>query len=238
MKTILQSLAALCCCITAHAAQQVVPGGLANVEGNSSSSNLFINGVAWMVQVYSASEFSSVGAPLLRIDGVTFRLESGSPNRIGNFYTTLVIGTTSRSPDSLSPIFDENLGSDSITVKMGYWGFVSLDTTSSPRPFDLHIDFSSPFYYIPSRGNLALGIIAAPGISGPGTGRELILDAQNTPNDGIGRAFGGQNLSVGTVDTLGLVTRFDITPIPEPRTVTLSAIVLLVILAVKQRRAR
>jgi hypothetical protein len=226
MKTILQSLFVIVSAGAALAQTQiVVPGGLANTEGNSSSSDLFINGVGRMDQVYSASEFSSIAAPLLRIDGVAFRLESGSPNTLGLFTINVGIGTTSRSPDSLSPVFDENLGPDSIAVYLGNWGFASLDTTSSPRPFDLHIDFRVPFYYDPSKGNLTLSIVA-------GGSFTRLLDAQSVSGDGVGRVFGPNALS-GTVDTLGLVTRFDITPVPEPSGVALFAVCAVVVLLVR-----
>ena len=210
MKTILQFLFALASAGMAWAQTQiVVPGGLENVEGNSSSSDLFINGVAHMVQVYSADEFDSISAPLLRIDGVAFRMESGTGTRLGSWNINIGLGSTQRSPDSLSPVFGENLGQDSIAVRTGQWGFLARNDDGNPRPFDVGIRFDTPFYYDPSKGNLALTIIAF------GTRSPLILDAESTTGDGVGRVFGPNALS-GTIDSLGLVTRFDITPIPEP----------------------
>lgn len=185
------------------------------MEGNSSSADLFINGGARMLQVYSADQFSSISAPLLRIDGVTFRLESGSPGVISRFNIAVGMGTSTRSADSLSPVYDENLGPDSIAVYAGGWGFVSLDTTPSPRSFDLDIWFQVPFYYDPSKGNLALSIAVF------GT-RDLLLDAQLLSDDSVARVYGPNTLN-GTVDSLGLITRFDITPIPEPSVSILAA---------------
>jgi hypothetical protein len=70
MKTFVQLLA-LCCCVTAHAAQQlVVPGGLSNVEGNSSGSGPFLTAGATFQQVYSASEFAALGAPTVHLEVV------------------------------------------------------------------------------------------------------------------------------------------------------------------------
>ena len=47
----------------------------------------------------------------------------------------------------------------------------------------------------------------------------LILDAQDTLGDGVGRVFGPNGGPMnGTVDTVGFVTRFGITEVPEPST--------------------
>ena len=54
----------------AQSQQLVVPGALRNVEGNSSSGDLFKTTESIFQQVFSASEFASLGAaPPLRIDG-------------------------------------------------------------------------------------------------------------------------------------------------------------------------
>ena len=59
MKTILQFLFVLASAGMAWAQTQiVVPGGLENVEGNSSSADLFVNGTAHLQQVYAASQFA------------------------------------------------------------------------------------------------------------------------------------------------------------------------------------
>jgi hypothetical protein len=230
MKTITQSLLALCCCVTAHAAQQlVVPNNLVNTEGNTSNSDLFINGIARMVQVYSASEFSSFGAPILRIDGVSFRAESGTGPVGGVWNINVFLGTTPRSPDALSLVFDENLGADSIVARAGPWGFAAVNDSVNPRPFDVDIAFTTPFFYEPASGNLALSIIAL------GT-RELLLDAQLASGDGVGRVY-GPNAVGGAFDTLGLVTRFDITPVPEPSVTTITAVCVVLALVLSRRNS-
>jgi hypothetical protein len=213
MRTIIQLLA-LCGCIAAQAAQQiVVPGGFADVEGNSSSGDLFINGAARTVQVYSASEFNFSGAPSGRIDSVSFRLESGT-GAIGTTYLfNIGLSTTTRSPDSLSPVFDENGGLDGITVRAGTLGVFAPNTGASPRPFELRIVFTTPFFYDPSRGNLAVSIAAL-------GSRDILLDAQLASGDSVGRVYGPNALS-GTVDSLGLITQFEITPVPEPSAILL-----------------
>jgi len=210
MKSIIQCLA-LGCCMTAHAAQQlVVPGGLENVEGNSSSADLFVNGIAHLQQVFSSSEFA-FGAPTGRIDGISFRLDSGTGQNFVGLWpgVTVYMSTTSRSPDSLSPAFSDNIGSDVIRVFGGSLGIFATSAGAEPRPFEVRIRFGTPFFYDPSTGNLAIDVLAL-GTTG------LTLDAQFAAGDSIGRVWANPDALTGTVDTLGLVTRFDITPIPEP----------------------
>lgn len=214
MKTILQILLAIFCASGVSAQTQiVVPGGLENMEGNSSSADLFINGEARMLQVYPAFDFRT-DAPQLRINGMSFRLDETAGVTLGSWSVSVFVSTTTRGPESLIPSYSGNHGSDGVlAVTGGGTGIVSMETGPGPRTFRLDIPFMTPFFYDPSQGNLAVSIVA----SGRGS---LRLDAQNASDDGIGRVF-GPNEPNGTVDTLGLVTRFDITPIPEPATLTL-----------------
>jgi hypothetical protein len=201
-----------------------------NVEGNTFSSELFINGEARMLQVYSAHDFE-LGAPQLRIDGISFRLDETVGTTIGGWNIAVFISTTPRAPDAFTPDYNSNHGSDGVLVLSGgAAGIVSMETGPGPRTFLLDIAFSTPFLYDPAKGNLAVDIVAA------GT-RILSLDAQSMPGDSVGRVFGPNALS-GTVDTLGLVARFEVTPIPEPSVVTLFALctVVVAILAAKKSR--
>lgn len=233
MNRMLQLILLLCCACgaSAQSVQFVVPNGLANVEGNSSSGGLFVNGTARMLQVYSATEFDFIDAPSLRIDAVAFRLEGGTGPIVASYLINVGISTTARSPDALSPVFDENGGPDAITVRTGTFGILATDTTMSPRPFEVRIALARPFFYDPSQGNLALSIVAS------GT-RDIQLDGHIAGGDSVGRVYGPNALS-GTVDTLGLVTRFEITPIPEPSVFGLGLLgVLLLGLQSRSRRTQ
>jgi hypothetical protein len=207
------------CTVWAQGTTVFVPGGLAYMEGNSSSADLFVNGSARMVQVYSASEFNFFGAPSGRIDEIAFRLESGTGAAAGSWGVNIGLSTTTREPDSLSPVFDENGGADGVSVRLGTVLFIATNTGISPRPFEIRIPFTTPFFYDPSKGNLAVSIVTS------GT-RDLLLDAQLASGDSIGRVYGPNALS-GTVDSLGLVTRFEIVPVPEPSILAIGAIGLL-----------
>jgi hypothetical protein len=215
MKTFVQTLVILCCGLTAHAAQQiVVPGGLESTEGNSASGDLFTIGSSTFLQVYASSEFASLGAPTGIITGVSFRLDTASGQRFGGVWPSVAIclSTSSRSPDGLSPVFNDNVGADSICVFGGRLGFVANPSPNvEPQPFLIHIPFTTPYLYVPSRGNLLMGIVTFGGTT------NLMLDAQLATGDAVGRVFADSfSATSGTVDTLGLITRFDVIPVPEP----------------------
>ena len=195
--------------------QLVVPNGLTNVEGNSSSSEIFSTTTARLQQVYAASEFMSVSAPTCRIDAISFRFDGSSTQGFLGFRSvTMSLSTTTRSPDSLSPVYDDNAGPDAVLVFGGMHGFFATNTSTMPRSFELRIPLTTPFFYEPAKGNLSLGLITSAGATA------FLLDAQNIPGDGVGRVIGGNTLS-GAVDTLGFVTRFEITAIPEPSVIAL-----------------
>ena len=85
-----------------------------------------------------------------------------------------------------------------------------------PKPFDVVVPLTSPFFYKPSAGNLLLDIRSV------GGNTVISLDAQDTTGDSIGRQYSSivnGNLNSLTSNTLrpslGLVTRFT-TIVPEP----------------------
>ena len=204
------------CAAWAQQVQFVVPNGLADVEGNSSSADLFRTVSSTFQQVYDASSFPV--APMIRIDGMAFRFDGGSGQTfIGLWGFSVHLSTTPRSPDSLSPHYSDNADMGSVGVAGGYLG-IFAPSSSGVRSFSqVEITFETPFFFDPSRGNLSVYTVTSPGPT------DLVLDAQLAVGDSVGRVFGDIS-TTGTVDTLGLVTRFDITLIPEPAIVRLSII--------------
>src|SRR5207247_4807945 len=124
------------------------------------------------------------------------------------------LSTTLRGPDNLSPVFADNVGPDRVTVFTGSLGFgAAYQPGASPQPLAENITLTTPFYYSPSQGNLLVDIR---GVSGHVffTGD---LDAESTTGDAVSRVLAFSNLATtGTADTLGLVTGFNITVVPEP----------------------
>jgi hypothetical protein len=198
MKTSVQILAALFCCLsTAHAAEQVVvPNNLANTEGNSSSADLFNTTGSLFQQVYSASEFALLGAPTGRIDGLSFRLDGETTQRIfSSWGVVIILSTTTQSPDFLNPRFGDNAGPDAVIVYSGPFGVNIGNDSLGLQPFAINIPFETPFFYDLSKGNLSMYFSAAPGRS------SMVLDAQSVIGDSVGRVYGGFS-TTGTPDTL------------------------------------
>lgn len=219
MKRIVRLFLSFLCICAAYGQgtlQFVAPGGFANVEGNSSSADLFRTSSTTFQQVYSASEFAFGFTN--RIDGISFRFDEASGQSFVGLWPSIsvLLSTTARSPDSLSPNYSDNGGPIVVEVFAGPLGIVA-PSSGGLRPFQVNIPFSTPFFYDPSQGNLSVVIGASPGpIS-------LALDAHLATGDSVGRVFGGIS-TMGTVDTLGLITRFDVTPIPEPTTCVLGVV--------------
>jgi hypothetical protein len=222
MKTLIP-LCALCCAWAAVAqpVQIVVPGGLANVEGNTSVNDFLSASSFRMQMVFDASQFASLpeGPNISNsVTSIGFRLDGGSTHDVVHFFggASVTLSTTPRTPDSLSPVFAENTGSDAATIFAGALGLGNTyQSGATPQPFDTQIIATTPFFYSPSKGNLLIDIIAGSGfIQIPGA-----FDAQNAVGDSVSRVFANNaGLTEGTADSLGLVTSFDIAIIPEPTT--------------------
>ena len=221
MKAILQLLFVIGSASAALAQTQiVVPGGLADTEGNSSSSGPFATGSARFQQIYSASEFASLGAPNGLITGMSFRLDNSVDQRhLGSWDISIALLTTSQSPDGLNPTFSVNTGPDATLVLSRRIGWLATPSSGSEtQPFLIRIPFTTPFLYSPQQGNLEVDMFMV------GTG-SFLLDAHLEFNDGVGRVFADSALATtGTVDSLGLITSFDIVPIPEPSGILLALI--------------
>jgi hypothetical protein len=196
---------------------QVLPGGYANVEGNSASGEIFRTTSSRLQQVYSATEFSVLAGRTGRIDGLSFRMDASTTQSFVGIWpgVTLALSTTARNPDNLSPVFEENAGADFTFVYGGSLTIIATYIPDEPRMFQIDIPFTTPFFYDPLRGNLSLQFVSS---SGP---TNLFLDGQSTFGDSVGRVT-GPNATMGSVDTFGFITRFNITPIPEPSTLALA----------------
>jgi len=201
-------------------ANPIVPNNLANTEGNSAA-DLPVDGFLGSMryqQVYAASQFFDIRNEGGFIDYIAFRLDGGCGGAQGQSAASLQIdlSTTVKGPDSLSPVFAQNVGLDDTVVRGPSTFTILLGCGSTPEPFEL-IVLDRPFFYNPNAGNLLLDIR---NYSGPNQASGLALDAQNMPGDSISRivAFNVNAATADVVDSKGFVTLFGIQPVPEPST--------------------
>src|SRR5260370_15133895 len=155
------------------------------VVGNppdSGTGNCFPFGCAYTTnyqQVYSASQFTSAGGPLL-ISGLEFyntQFDSGATAmNMGNW--TISLSTTSADWNTLSSTFANNLGPDNTVVFSG--------DLSRPWSFGdtLTINFSTAFLYDPTLGNLLITIDAEGTSAGGGN---IYFDTNGYNGGGVTR---------------------------------------------------
>jgi len=217
----------------------VVPGGLANVEGNSTVNDFMTASSFRMQMVFDASQFgflsSSPGVTNI-VNSISFRPDGASSGDVLSVFGggSVTLSTTLRGPDNLSSVFADNIGADAVTVYSGGVTFGgSYFPGQSPQPFGNSLIATTPFNYIPSHGNLLVDIR---GVSGhvllPGA-----LDSQTAVGDSASRVLALSNLATaGTPDTLGLVARLNISVVPEPATWVLVSLGILLIAVAKFRR--
>ena len=168
-------------------------------------------------QVYSASLFSALPAGGAFLARVYFRMDRVNPVSSGQQHETGVginASTTSRSPSSLSPVFDDNLGLDNkVWVDPGDISFLGSTSQGAGKIQGWGPLFGAggSFFYDPAKGNLLLDI------SNLGGKLKYNLDAAADPTMGaVLQARGSDNIIEGVVSPIGLVTTFAFLAIPEP----------------------
>ena len=236
MKKVIQVI--LCFSFTCTALAQgtiqfAVPNAQANAEGNSSASDPFGSSSFRFQQVFSASQFGTT--PFL-INNIAFRIDGASTGPVGWSFggSTIQFSTTTRTPDSLSPVFADNIGSDVTTVRNGAIPIGgSFQSGVSPQPFGSGIS-TAPFLYNPAQGNLLLDIRGRSGLTlFPGS-----LDGESTIGDSVSWVFANSELPAsGTANSFGLITRFDVTVLPEPGTWMLGLLGLAMFVIFRRRKA-
>jgi hypothetical protein len=193
------------------------PETAVGVEGNSYQIPLDTGPFpARFQQVYSSSLFSDFNQGLL-IGDIDFRGDAfighGFISTVSNI--EIHLSTTSKAPDGLSPIFDDNVGPDDRIV-IGRNPFLlrgSGNDVGVVEPWSINfLLLSNPFFYDPRRGNLLLDIKVFSGAS------TAPFDAVNVSGDSVSSVFAYDRTfpSVGQPSSLGLATRFAVQPVPEP----------------------
>lgn len=179
-------------------------------------------------QVYERSDFQTVAPEGALINAISLRVDA----QLGSSFLTIIpriqldLSTTQAGVDSLSAVFDLNVGADNKTV-LGPTA-VGLRGVGGGGFTGFNVDFflSEPFFYEPSKGNLLVDFRISEGIGGVGGPHGYaVLDAFDVSGDSVASVYGFGNTmpSSGQVSTLGLATAFRVAVVPEPSTLSLLA---------------
>lgn len=215
---------------TAYADTAVVPSAFTNTEGNSSYLITPTFSVTYQ-QVYASSLLTSL-VPGTQLTGMRFRADGGwhtLSSASYNFATFDVrIGTSTRTPGSLSATVADNLGADTIQARSGslFWAAGSFPSDTSPSSFGPLIDFTTPYTYL--GGDLLLTVSHSAGggdtllwDAAQGSGSAIPSRAEYRQTEGV---VGSTTTTTGT-NSYALVVQFEtIVPTassPEPGTLAL-----------------
>jgi hypothetical protein len=209
----------------------LVPGNLWFTYGNSMFTAPFLlspsSRSCRYQQVYDQSAFSGLtaagGGWVTRL---LFRPGPASGPYMDQIQSIQInLSTTAREPDGMSTNFLENLGLDDTVVFDR--GSLRVDAAIDPDDylrFATAVPLTRPFFYNPAAGNLLLDVQVYSGMD-PLPGRNYYMDAEITFGDGISDLYASSvDSPVGGRSTGGLVTLFEIVPIPEPAPLRLLAL--------------
>ena len=193
---------------------QVVPNSLEDTAGNSDLAVLWGNlRPARHQQVYAGDEVTA-GV----ITSIFFRQDEvyGTAATTCTWTNaTVVLSSTAVAVDALSTTFADNLGADATVVFQGDLVISTTDTTSNPRPFEIHIPFTTPFTYDPGPNiNLVVDITLPDQDTSTGCRNYPTIDREYHPTDSVSSAFCYNGTCSPTFDTAsgadtsGVVTLF------------------------------
>jgi hypothetical protein len=153
----------------------VVPNALAEEDGNTSTTTPAGTDIGIRIMyLCDASQFQALSGPAY-LTGFAYRPDH-TPDASGPKPLTAKVyaSTTTRSPAGFSTRFSDNIGADNTMV---FDGTVTLSTANQPGPgntrqFDYTWQFTTPFLYDPTAGNLVLELQIL-----QGTGPAIRFDA-------------------------------------------------------------
>lgn len=176
----------------AFAGTVTIPAGPGDAQGPAPL-NYYGTGGSQTQQIYDASFFSGP----TEITGISFRAYPGAApsgffsNTVNVSSLTVALSNTSVSANEASgaqpsTTFSANEGANLTTVFSGAATFTTAATGTGPQPFDYTLNFTTPFLYDPSGGNLLVDFLIPQGASVSGSGFGfLTFDNANDLNDGV-----------------------------------------------------
>ena len=221
--------------ITSHATDIISPSG-----GPFGSADIpFFVPTARYQQVYGASDFGAISPAGGFISEIWFGRAQSSPDFPGAILQNVALSfsTTAKAVDGLSSVFAENRGADAKTVHSGPLPFSSSD---ADLPFTTRIQLDQPFYYNPAVGNLLLEIENHHGLPQAPIPPLFGVTTSSSTIDAVSVAwsFDLSSPTARAVGAGGLLTKFVVTPVPEPSPLVLSLLGLAgLVVAVFWRRS-
>ena len=168
-------------------------------------------------QVFDASQFSRLSPGGGLINRIAFRGHGPGVPFAGTVPQLQVnLSTTAKSPDALSSTFAGNVGADDVQVFSGPLQ-AAVTFSGDPTKFEVVVNFTTPFFYDPAKGNLLLDVRNSQGgTEAPPNDQQL--DGTSAAGDSVSRVYNygdvtataaGQTGGVDEKDTYGLVTQFN-----------------------------
>jgi hypothetical protein len=220
-------------CVQAGEIKIVSPSAYKDIEGEGSVDPNCCAYPGRFQQVFPAEDFAALGNQPHWLVHHTIRPDKNltSPRTVLWPDNQFRFATTQRGPNNLSTFFADNLGSDYKHFYSGPWTQVADVDETSPVPREFYdSDYTAggvtPYLYDPSQGNLLIDGIGWQGVSPSPLGDlvpGMLTSVVGSPNDTHGSLFGA------------VVYQFTFIPVPEPTSLTLLAVLL--VLGLLCRRA-
>jgi hypothetical protein len=206
-------------CLAAFGSTIVVPNANTSVVGNDTDSSAG-SGDFRSQELLGAGQFASVGGPIL-INQLSFRAVPGTgPLDFSMTSLNLYLSTSPKFPNTGGPLmsttFADNVGPDNTLV------FSGLFTAASPGcagpgvcPFDINVNFTTPFLYNPTQGRLLLDFKVT-GYSGVDGKTDAVIFSG--PNGGsVANVSGALNSTTGVFNFGDDIVQLRYTAaVPEP----------------------
>ena len=223
----------------------VVPNPNATTVGNAQDGSEGETGLSFRAQtIFGNGQFMSIGSPIL-IDQFAWRAVPGTgPVSSTAAMIQIYASTSARFPNLnggpsslMSTTFADNLGPDNTLVYQGPFALSSPGCAAGPTPcpFDLFVNFQTPFLYNPLQGRLMLDIFVTNLNAGSG-----VVDAIDFgPNFGpVATVIALAGDASGFFEPGSDITQFRFTAVPEPATMTLMLSGLGAFAALRRYRAK
>ncbi|MHC4077455.1 MAG: hypothetical protein ACYST0_03310 [Planctomycetota bacterium] len=182
---------------------KVVPAANAKTEGSTASAYPFAYAFGHTQQIWSGS---AVTSSVALISGISFRRDAGNVTTAfsARSFTnvTMAVGTTTKSPTSMSTTYSSNITSPLTTVVSGAYSLPAQPVpTAKPAAFNVNISWKQPYVLTAAKGNLLLDIT----LPGPTGKAPYFLDAEYSSggSNGVVSPF-GQNGSFSTPELFSL----------------------------------